>query len=169
MTTTIFGLAGGVVFILLGRWIYVNPKALYVSSLHKSTDSPSLKLAAKVFGTLAIFVGSYAAVVAIADLVIRQAAVAVVLGLSLAALSTRFLRPTVKPVPSPGMAQRSGAPSRARLLVAVMLGFGAFFTATVLILIKLGDGRFIPLASAIAALTSAAAVAAILWLPKRVP
>ena len=40
MGTLILGLLLGGSFIVLGRWIYSNPKTMYVSSLRPSSESP---------------------------------------------------------------------------------------------------------------------------------
>lgn len=165
MSKTIVAVVAGIGFILLGRWIYGSPKTLYVRAVDSSPDAPSLRFGAKLFGTLAIFIGSYAVVAGIADLLIHRALVVIALGLIIAATSAWLLRPAVKSVPALG--KRQPLTLRSRLLIAVLLGIAFLFTATVLILIRVGDGARIPLASMIAGGISVIAIAGVLWLPKR--
>jgi len=167
MAGFVFALVVGSAFILVGRWIYANPKALQVASLHADPDSRFLRVGAKVFGVLAIFIGSYSTAVAMAGLVIREAVVTVSLGLVLAALSAWVLRPETQSGLTPATGQRTPRPTRGKLLIAVVLSLAALFTGAILVLIRFGEGRLVPLVSTIAALTFAAAIAAILWFPKR--
>lgn len=166
MSSALAALAG-VCFVVLGRWIYRNPRSLYVREVHASPDAPLPRLGAKVFGTLAIFIGSYAVVAGIADLVVASSGTMVVTGaIIVAAISAFLLTPTVKSGRSSETGQRP-LTMRAKLLIAVLVAVGTLFTAAVLILIRVGDSALIPLASMIAGGISVAAIAAVLWLPKR--
>jgi hypothetical protein len=62
MSSTIVALVAGIGFILLGRWIYRNPKTLYVRPVHASPDAPLLRIGGKSFrhpGHLHRFVRSF--------------------------------------------------------------------------------------------------------------
>ena len=168
MATVIFVSTVGVALILIGRWIYRNPRSLFVSSIHGSPNSQSLKVGARVIGTVAIFLGSYAITVPIIDLIIRSAAVVTIAGLALAGFGAWFLRPAVEPSLKPEIENKPGPPSRKKLLVVTVVALGSSFTIALLILIRLGQHKLVPLAGTIAAFTIAAAIAAIIWFPKRV-
>lgn len=165
MSSALAALAG-VCFVVLGRWIYRNPRSLYVREVHASPDAPLPRLGAKVFGTLAIFIGSYAVVAGIADLVVASSGTMVFTGAIIVAAIAFLLTPTVKSGRSSETGQRP-LTMRAKLLIAVLVAVGTLFTAAVLILIRVGDSALIPLASMIAGGISVAAIAAVLWLPKR--
>jgi len=169
MASNILGVVGGVLVVLVGRWIYANPKgALYVRSIHSSPDTPFLKLAAKIFGTLAIFIGSYGVAAAAAGLVTERAMVIVPLGLLAGVVGTWFLRPAVKEVPTvEAEVEKAHVRTRQKLLIVVTLGFAVFSMLTVVALLKFGVGRLIPLVTLIQGFALIAAIAAILWLPKR--
>lgn len=168
MVSTVFALAAFIGFILFGRWIYGNPAALYVKSIHASPDVRSLRIGAKVFGTLVIFIGSYAVAARIADFWTDSTVTVIALGSIVATISAWRLRPSTKSSTISTVGQRLGTPPRAKLLAAVVVGLGVLFTATVMILTELGHGALIRVAGMIAGGVSVAAIAAILWLPKRV-
>lgn len=167
MVTALFALTAGIGFILLGRWIYRHPAALYVKSIHASPDVPSLRIGAKAFGTLAIFVGAYAVAARAAGFWTHSTVAVIVLGLTIGILSAWFLRPPSKSSTILTVGQKLSTSPRAKVLVAVLLGLGVLFTVIVTVLTELGHGALIRVASMIAGAVSVAVIAAILSLPKR--
>jgi hypothetical protein len=60
----------GTVLVLLGRWVYRNPRKVYPSSMYRNPDSPIAQIPIKTFGVMAIFVGSAVALLAIGQTVL---------------------------------------------------------------------------------------------------
>lgn len=167
---SIFGLVAGGGFILLGRWIYVNPgKALYVSSVHSNPNSRFLKLGAKIIGTFIIFLGSCATVTAaLGSLVNPNSTAWLIVPIVAGVLGGWFLRPRIVEAPrivfGPPAAKPGGLlTSRGRHLVVWAFGGGALLTAAFVVLLRTGEGHLIPVVVMILTLVMVVALAAILW------
>lgn len=171
ISSAIFGLAGGVAFILLGRWIYSNPKqAFYIRSLYTDPDSSFLRVGAKIIGTFFIAGGSCAAVViALGSLMNPNSTAWLILPLGAAVLSGWLLRPRTVEAPravaEPAAATRDGLLTpRRKLLIAWAFGGGGIFTAAVAVLLLTGESRLIPVVVMVSALVMVFALTAVLWM-----
>jgi len=87
--------AVGISFIFLGRWIYRDPKKLYPAWLYSNPDHYLLLGFARAFATLAIFVGSSAAIGTVVSQ-ISPGIAATLLMLVGGVSSAYFLRPKVE-------------------------------------------------------------------------
>jgi len=173
-SSAIIGLVGGTVFILLGRWIYANPKKVYTSSLYANPDSPFLKFGVRLFATLLIFIGSYAAALWSVALVVHLGTTAVIIALVAALLGGWSLRPQVIALPhvavgapAAGTQKHGGFMTRkGRSLTIMALGISTVVFATILALFVSGQGRLMPVVAIVATLISALVVAVVLWFVK---
>lgn len=166
----VFGLAGGAGFILLGRWIYTNPKkAFYIRSIYADPDSRFLKVGAKIFGTFFISFGACAAgIAALGSLMNANSTVWLIIPLGSGVLGGWFLRPRIAETPHTVVEQPAAKPGgfltrRGKFLIVWALGSGGFLTAAVLIVIWTGESHLIPAVIIVFALVTVVAMAAILW------
>jgi hypothetical protein len=140
MLAVLFQLLAGSAFVLLGRWIYKNPKKVYPNWLYSNPDSLFLTGFARVFATMVIFVGSCAVIIALVSHLL-PGYMLVIVALAGAIASAWLLRPPVQAAEAPtvGGSGTTQVPTRQGFLskkgkwivgisvgVAVLLIFGVF-------------------------------------------
>lgn len=152
MAMLILGLLWGVGFIVLGRWIYKNPKTMYVSSLSARSDSPFREFVARLFATLLIFLGSLGAATALASLLLHRALAITLIGAAAGALGAVFLRPGLGTAPliaarttEPALAGRGPLLTRkGKLFLVTMIGGGVAVGAETFVLPAVGKAALTP-------------------------
>jgi Cytochrome oxidase complex assembly protein 1 len=95
MLEIVFPLLAGSAFILLGRWMYGNPKKIYPNWLYNNPDHPFLFGLVRAFATLMMFIGSGAVVSAITSRVLPGALVLMAM-LAGGIAGAWFLRPRLQ-------------------------------------------------------------------------
>jgi hypothetical protein len=100
MASIVFRLVAGSAFILLGRWAYRNLSRVYASWFYVNLEPPTLvRIVARVWSVLLIFVGSYAVLTVITERVARGWS-GVLVAFGLAVLFTWFARRNAEADPS---------------------------------------------------------------------
>ncbi len=74
MVEFIFPILFGCAFVWLGRWMYRNPKKVYPNWAYSNPDHPTLIRFVRLFATLVIFGGSFAAIAAVSSKLLPEAA-----------------------------------------------------------------------------------------------
>lgn len=112
MSELLFPLIAGTVFVLLGRWMYKNPKRVYPNWLYSNPDHPYLIGGVRVFATMAMFVGSFALISTVVSHLLPESLI-VIVALAGAILSAWFLRPDMpQPEAAEGMTSDSSIPKK---------------------------------------------------------
>lgn len=94
MTSIIFRLAVGCVFILFGRWAYRNPRRLYPNTFYTNPESSLLVRLTRAFALLLILVGSFSILTLAAER-LTKTIVEAYIALALSVAATWYLRPRI--------------------------------------------------------------------------
>jgi hypothetical protein len=135
MSGLLFGLIGGSVFVLLGRWMYRNPKKVHPNWMYSNPDHPLLIGSARVFATMAMFFGSFVCILALLTCM-APGALTVIVAMVGAIVASWFLRPQVPEAVTPGESHDMPIPKARKFLSkkgwwvvgsTVVVAIGCFF------------------------------------------
>ncbi len=140
--------------VLLGRWVYVNPRRLLPRWGLLNREHPAVQKVAKLYATFLIFFGLLAATGVSFGLLLRNVPGMPLLVLALAVGGAWLLRPKISP--EPPVAAPSNQPTEQRLLSRHWKRYLAIFAALmvsvmVLIFIVIGNSEPSKMAFAMAA------------------